>query len=119
MGTVNRNHCNLCLWSKHVDEAKGDRRSICGSGMRPIGLTFKQEGFGRQGEIMLIHACSNCDRISINRIASDDSNEGIIACFESSRTLGLLRRQNIQAQYIYLLGENDREAVLTQLFGKR
>ena len=29
MGTKNRNHCNLCLWSKHVDEAKGDRRADC------------------------------------------------------------------------------------------
>jgi len=28
-GTRHRNHCPLCLWSRHVDETPGDRRSAC------------------------------------------------------------------------------------------
>lgn len=118
IGTANRNHCNLCLWSKHVDETKGDRRSTCESGMKPIGLTFKQEGFGKQGEIMLIHACAGCNKISINRVARDDGNDEILACFESSMLLEPIIRQNIQGLRIVLLDEGDRNDVLIQLFGK-
>src|SRR3984885_5895723 len=78
MGTANRNHCNMCLWSKHVDETKGDRRSSCNGGMIPIGLTFKHEGYGRIGEMMLIHLCSSCQKISINRVARDDPEHKIL-----------------------------------------
>lgn len=119
IGTVNRNHCNTCLWSKHVDEAKGDRRSTCESGMRPIGLTFKHEGFGRQGELMLVHVCANCNKVSINRIARDDGNEAVVGCFELSMTLASTTRQMIERQNILLLNKNDEEDVLTQLFGRR
>jgi len=87
MGTTNRNHCNLCLWSKHVDEKKGDRKSLCQAGMIPLGLTFKQEGYGRQGELMLIHLCTVCQKLSINRIASDDITDEIIDVFEQSKIL--------------------------------
>jgi hypothetical protein len=115
MGTLNRNHCNSCLWSKHVDEQKGDRKSGCNSGMRPIGLTFKHEGWGRQGEIMVIHECSLCTKISINRIASDDMNDGILALFEASLTL----KNRFTKEDIYVLQEEDRHEVRVQLFGKR
>jgi hypothetical protein len=40
MGTNNRNHCNICLWSRHVDNKPGDRRAMCHAGMKPIGLYF-------------------------------------------------------------------------------
>ena len=78
IGTANRNHCSYCLWSKHVDVKKGDRKEACHGGMEPIGLTFKYEGYGRQGELMLIHQCAECSHLSINRIAADDSNEEIL-----------------------------------------
>jgi len=68
IGTANRNHCNSCLWSKHVDEQKGDRRAVCEGGMRPIGLTFKQEGWGRQGEIMIIHECAGCAKFQLTEL---------------------------------------------------
>jgi hypothetical protein len=74
----------MCLWSKHVDEAKGDRRASCLGGMEPIGLTFKHEGHGKVGEIMLIHHCSVCEKISINRIARDDPEHKILGIFNQS-----------------------------------
>jgi hypothetical protein len=114
IGTVNRNHCNICLWSKHVDDRKGDRRAVCGAGMRPIGLTFKQEGWGRQGEIMIIHECAGCAKVSINRIAADDTNEGIIGLFE----LSVEMKARLDKEGIYVLQEVDRQEVQTQLFGK-
>jgi len=118
MGTANRNHCNLCLWSKHVDDNKGDRKSSCLAGMQPIGLTFKQEGQGKQGEIMLIHLCSVCERLSINRIAADDMSDVIIAVFDNSQDLDNNLKQELLAEDIYLLENTDRQGLIVQLFGK-
>lgn len=118
MGTVNRNHCNICLWSKHVDENKGDRKAECHGGMRPVGLTFKHEGAGRQGEIMLIHECAGCGVISINRIAGDDDNEKILSIYrdsqDASTLIGALEMQHIQPLVI-----EDEEEVYAQLFGRQ
>jgi len=117
MGTANRNHCNVCLWSKHVDEAKGDRRSTCQGGMEPIGLTFKHEGYNRIGEIMLIHLCSVCQKISINRVARDDPEYKIFEIFEQSHHLSDSLRTRLSKNDIYLLGKQDRQELSIQLFG--
>jgi hypothetical protein len=117
MGTANRNHCNWCLWSKHVDEMKGDRRATCQGGMRPIGLTFKHEGHGRVGEIMLIHLCSTCQKLSINRIARDDPEAYVIAIFKDSYELEQGMKHRVAANGIYLLGDTDEHELSTQLFG--
>ena len=117
IGTANRNHCNMCLWSRHVDEAKGDRRATCLAGMKPIGLTFKHDGYGRQGEIMLIHLCSSCAKISINRIARDDDEQRLLAIFEQSFVTDSATKKRLQNGDIYMLGTHDRQAVHAQLFG--
>lgn len=117
MGTVNRNHCNICLWSKHVDEAKGDRRATCNGGMKPIGLTFKHEGYNRIGEIMLIHLCSTCQKISINRIARDDPEHKILEIFNQSFSLSEDMRRGLDKANIYLVAENNKQELLAQLFG--
>jgi hypothetical protein len=118
MGTINRNHCNICLWSKHVDGSKGDRRVDCHGGMKPIGLTFKHEGIGKQGEIMLVHECAGCSVISINRIAGDDDNERILSIFDDSifnqNLLNELRKQGVE-----MLVMSDRAEINIQLFGSR
>ena len=118
MGTANRNHCNICLWSKHVDEKKGDRKATCQAGMKPIGLTFKHEGFSKQGELMLIHLCSVCNKISINRIASDDFTDEIMEIFEQSKSLYDELKTRLFLEDIQLLVESDRQELYIQLFGK-
>lgn len=117
MGTANRNHCNWCLWSKHVDNSKGDRRSHCWGGMESIGLTFKHEGYGRIGEIMLIHLCSLCKKISINRIARDDPEYRLIEVFDESHCLDDGIKQQLDLQGIYLLNSSDSHELSVQLFG--
>lgn len=117
MGTANRNHCNWCLWSKHVDESKGDRLANCHGGMEPIGLTFKHEGRGKIGEIMLIHLCSGCQKISINRVARDDPEHTILGVFNYSFNLSVTLRSRLSKNDIYLLSEQDRQELSTQLFG--
>jgi len=117
IGTANRNHCNMCLWSRHVDIKKGDRLSDCHGGMRPIALTFKHEGNAKVGEIMLVHHCSVCEKISINRIAGDDIEDHILQVFTESFMLAQELSAELAAQDIYQLVKTDEPAVRTQLFG--
>jgi hypothetical protein len=69
-GTQHRNHCPLCLWSRHVDDRPGDRAMLddCGSGMEPIAITVRGAG-----EWVLIHRCSGYGVLHANRSAADDS----------------------------------------------
>jgi hypothetical protein len=123
MGTKYRNHCPNCLWSKHVDsDIPGDRKSNCGKGMRPIGLTLKHEGktkggTDKIGELMIVHICSGCEKININRIAADDNEKEILKLMQidliDERVL-----EKITHLKIDLLTEKDRQIVETQLFGK-
>ncbi len=117
MGTSNRNHCNICLWSKHVDAAKGDRKAACNGGMEPIGLTLKHEGYNKIGEIMLIHLCSMCQKVSINRIARDDSEHQLLAVFEQSLGLNEALKIRLLQNNIDPLVESDTPELSTQLFG--
>jgi hypothetical protein len=66
-GTAHRNHCPNCLWSRHLDDRPGDRSVECGSLMEPIAISVR----GR-GEWVLIHRCTGCDALRLNRTAGDD-----------------------------------------------
>lgn len=66
-GTHHRNHCPYCLYSIHIDEDSGDRKSSCLGKMRPIGKYYKKDG-----EEVLVHQCEKCGFIRYNRIAGDD-----------------------------------------------
>jgi hypothetical protein len=69
LGGKHRNHCPLCLHSRHVDDRRpGDRASTCRAQMAPVGR-FDRPG----GEPMLIHRCLGCGVERHNRIAADDN----------------------------------------------
>ncbi|MBA2754437.1 MAG: RNHCP domain-containing protein [Chloroflexia bacterium] len=69
-GGRHRNHCPLCLYSRHVDDRRpGDRASTCGSVMAPVGLLTR-----RNGEQVILHRCLGCGREKPNRIAADDND---------------------------------------------
>ncbi|HEY8544265.1 MAG TPA: RNHCP domain-containing protein [Acidimicrobiales bacterium] len=69
-GTAHRNHCPHCLWSRHVDDAPGDRAALaeCGSSMEPLAVSVRGDG-----EWVLVHRCTGCDTVHLNRIAGDDN----------------------------------------------
>lgn len=121
-GVQNRNHCPLCLWSRHVDHIKpGDRMSACKASMQPIGLTVKQThdkyGCCKNGELMLIHRCSQCGKISINRIAADDLTEGLMGVFYASFELDQVSRNLLEFGGIHLLDTDDTPLVIRGLQG--
>ena len=68
LGTQHRNHCPSCLWSIHVDQNPGDRRSDCLALMEPIAIWVQP-----RGEWSLVHRCHGCGALNSNRIAGDDN----------------------------------------------
>jgi hypothetical protein len=69
-GTAHRNHCPNCLWSRHVDDAPGDRAAAldCGAAMEPVSVSVRPDG-----EWQLVHRCAGCRTLHLNRIAGDDN----------------------------------------------
>ena len=120
-GVHNRDHCPYCLWSKHVDlHQAGDRLAACKAGMQPIGLTVKKThkkyGAG-QGELMLIHQCTECGKLSLNRIAADDDAGLVFEAFERSTRLDTETHDQLASRGITALKAGDACLVRTRLFG--
>lgn len=68
-GGRNRNHCPLCLYSRHVDaRTPGDRASDCRATMAPLGLFARPDG-----EQVLVHRCLGCRFERWCRVAADDN----------------------------------------------
>lgn len=68
-GGKHRNHCPLCLCSRHVDAKRpGDRASNCRSLMAPVARFDR-----RDGEPVLVHRCLGCGQQRHNRLAADDN----------------------------------------------
>ena len=121
-GVNNRNHCPGCLWSRHVDQIKaGDRRSACRSRMEPVGLTVKHicKRYGEEntGELMLVHRCVGCGKLSINRVAADDNAARIYSLFLQTQCMDANRLSVLELEGITPLQAGDLTTVHTQLFG--
>ncbi len=118
-GVQNRNHCPFCLWSRHLDLYRaGDRLSACKGEMQPVGLTAKPArnkyaGAG-PGELMLVHRCVECGKLSANRLAADDHSLEVLHIYEQSLSLD---RDDIQSGDLRLLAGEHRALVHTRLFG--
>jgi hypothetical protein len=122
-GVNNRNHCPGCLWSRHMDlDLPGDRKSTCRSRMEPIGLTCKQVlkhyPQNSSGELMLIHNCTGCGKLSINRIAADDDAMEIYQIYLGSELLSSELKAQVLQTGITMLCAKDLITVQCQLFGR-
>ena len=122
-GVQHRNHCPYCLWSRHLDlQRPGDRLAACKAEMRPVGLTLKtaakKYAAPYSGELMLIHQCVECGKVSINRIAADDITETLYEVYQSSRKMAPFIRRQLQAGGILALRAADLNVVNVRLFGK-
>jgi hypothetical protein len=120
-GVANRNHCPYCLWSRHLDLfAAGDRLAACRQAMRPVGLTLKHNlkkyGNPGQGELMLVHECLECGKVSINRIATDDLAENLLEVFEGSIAAGIPER--LSGPGLHVMGRAEQALVVERLFGR-
>jgi len=89
--------------------------------MQPMGLTLKKTnkkyGPAQCGELMLIHVCTGCGRISINRIAADDDASRILDLFQSSLKLAPAMIASFCQDGIRALRAADKKIVHSRLFG--
>ena len=121
-GVNHRNHCPICLYSRHLDLFHaGDRLSACKGMMAPVGLTVKKSpdkyGHPYMGELMLVHQCVHCGTLSINRIAADDDPVSLLKVFECSLSENpQLLAENKLGDINFLQGE-DKYLLYSRLFG--
>ena len=68
LGYSSRNHCPVCLWSKHLDINPGDRANDCKGLMEPVRVELdSKKGY------VIIHRCTKCGEIHRNRAANEAS----------------------------------------------
>ena len=67
-----RDHCNKCLYSKHVDINPGDRMNECKGLLEPIGIEKFKDTY------KIIYKCKKCNQMHKNIIANDDNMNLII-----------------------------------------
>ncbi|MEP7190663.1 MAG: RNHCP domain-containing protein, partial [Roseiflexaceae bacterium] len=95
----------------------------CRAPMQPIGLTIKRSrnkyAGARDGELMLIHCCTICPKVAINRIAADDWAAAIMQLFDSSAQADLACQAELGRIGVSLLLAGDADLVGERLFGKR
>ena len=74
LGYTCRNHCNHCLYSKHVDINPGDREETCHGLLEPISAELdSKKGY------VIIYRCQKCGAIRKNKAANDDNMDLIIS----------------------------------------
>ena len=67
-----RDHCNFCLYSKHVDILPGDRSNDCKGLLKPIGIEKFKDTY------KIIYKCEKCNQMHKNIMAKDDNYDLII-----------------------------------------
>ncbi len=67
-----RDHCNYCLYSKHVDIMPGDRLNTCLGLLKPIGIEKYKNTY------KIIYKCKKCHQEHKNIMADDDNFNEII-----------------------------------------
>lgn len=67
-----RDHCPVCLYSKHVDINPGDRENTCQGLLKPIEIEKFKDTY------KIIYMCIKCGMIHKNIMANDDNIELII-----------------------------------------
>ncbi len=73
LGYSCRNHCPICLHSKHVDKNPGDREEMCHGILEPVSLEIDS----KKGNV-IIFRCKKCGMIRKNKAAEDDNMDLII-----------------------------------------
>ncbi len=72
VGNGYTNHCPKCLWSRHVDNAPGDRAATCGGMMKPIAIETTKDSY------TITHKCETCGKEIRQRAADNDDINTII-----------------------------------------
>ena len=72
-----RDHCNKCLYSKHVDIFPGDRKNKCMGLLKPIAVEKFKDTYKS------VYKCEKCGEIHKNIMADDDNFEEILKLMQN------------------------------------
>ena len=72
LGYTARDHCNYCLYSKHVDINPGDRSNDCKGLLKPNEIEKFKDTY------KIIYKCEKCGQLHKNIMATDDNMDKII-----------------------------------------
>lgn len=72
-----RDHCNKCLYSKHIDIFPGDRACECKGLLKPIAI----EKF--KNTYKIIYKCEKCAMIHKNIMAVDDDFDEVLKIMQN------------------------------------
>lgn len=67
-----RDHCPVCLYSKHIDINPGDRANKCHGLLKPIAIEKFKDTY------KIVYKCQKCNESHKNIIAKDDNMNIII-----------------------------------------
>lgn len=68
-----RDHCPICLFSKHVDILPGDRANNCLGLLEPISIEKFKDTY------KIIYKCQKCKQLHKNIVFKDDNMDLIIS----------------------------------------
>ena len=73
-GVTSRDHCPVCLWSRHVDINPGDRANPCGGMLEPVGA----EPSAKKG-FLIRYRCTVCgarvrNKAALTGVCPDDTD---------------------------------------------
>ena len=69
---TSRDHCNYCLFSKHVDINPGDRLNPCKGLLVPMDIEKFKDTY------KILYKCTKCNQEHKNIVATDDNMDLII-----------------------------------------
>ena len=72
-----RDHCNKCLYSKHVDNFPGDRSNDCNGLLKPIAVEKFKDTY------KIVYKCEKCHGIHKNIMAPDDNFDVILELMQN------------------------------------
>ncbi len=76
---TSRDHCNHCLYSKHLDITPGDRSNECKGALKP----FNIEVSNKIDSEVIVYKCLKCGSIVRNIVARDDDKNNIYKIVEN------------------------------------
>lgn len=90
--------------------------------MKPIGLTLKNIRINPytkkiSGEIMLVHLCLACGKVSCNRVAGDDNSYSVISLLSRTEELNAITLAKLSDLNVQLLSSDDERMVSIALMG--
>ena len=90
--------------------------------MKPVALAFKDYKINpfterSGGELMVIHQCTNCGKLSPNRIAGDDNEYRLLSVLKESLSINKGISNQLQNLGLELIVSKNKEEALISLFG--